>query len=56
LESKIFTAYLKIRYEIPLYDPMSGKDWYSVVWLSEDNLLKVKGHWVFKFISETENF
>ena len=39
-----------------IYDATSGKDWDSVVWLTEDNLLKVKGYWVFKFISETKTF
>ncbi len=39
-----------------IYDPTSGKEWDSVVWLTKDNLLKVKGYWVFKFLSETQTF
>jgi uncharacterized protein (DUF2147 family) len=39
-----------------IYDATSGKDWDSVAWLTDDNLLKVKGYWVFKFISETKTF
>lgn len=39
-----------------IYDATTGKNWDSVVWLTEDNLLKVKGYWVFKFICETKTF
>ena len=39
-----------------IYDATSGKEWDSVVWLTDDNLLKVKGYWVFKFLSETKTF
>ncbi|MDQ6757317.1 MAG: DUF2147 domain-containing protein [Bacteroidota bacterium] len=39
-----------------IYDASTGKKWDSVVWLTDDNLLKVKGYWVFKFLSETKTF
>jgi len=39
-----------------IYDGKTGKEWSSVVWMTKDNLLKVKGYWLFKFISETETF
>ena len=39
-----------------IYDASSGKEWDSVVWLTDDHLLKVKGYWVFKFLSETKTF
>ena len=39
-----------------IYDATSGKEWDSVVWLTDDHLLKVKGYWVFKFLSETKTF
>lgn len=39
-----------------IYDATSGKEWDSVVWLSHDHLLNVKGYWVFKFLSETKTF
>ncbi len=39
-----------------IYDATSGKKWDSVVWLTGDNLLKVKGYWLFKFLSETRTF
>ena len=39
-----------------IYDATSGKEWDSVVWLTNDNFLKVKGYWVFKFLSETKTF
>ena len=39
-----------------IYDATSGKEWDSVVWLTDDHLLKVKGYWMFKFISETKTF
>ena len=39
-----------------IYDATSGKEWDSVAWITEDNLLKVKGYWVFKFLSETKTF
>ncbi|MEP6948539.1 MAG: DUF2147 domain-containing protein [Ginsengibacter sp.] len=39
-----------------IYDARSGRKWDSVVWLTDDNLLKVKGYWVFKFVSKTDTF
>ena len=39
-----------------IYDATSGKKWDSVVWLTDDNMLKVKGYWLFKFISATKTF
>ena len=39
-----------------IYDATSGKEWDSVAWLTDDHLLKVKGYWVFKFLSETKAF
>ena len=39
-----------------IYDATSGKEWDSVVWLTDDHLLKVKGYWVFKFLSQTKTF
>jgi uncharacterized protein (DUF2147 family) len=39
-----------------IYDATSGKVWDSVVWLTDDHLLKVKGYWVFKFLSQTKTF
>ncbi len=39
-----------------IYDATSGKEWDSVVWLTSDNLLKVKGYWLFKFLSKTKTF
>lgn len=39
-----------------IYDATSGKEWDSIVWLTDDNLLKVKGYWVFRFLSQTKTF
>ncbi len=39
-----------------IYDARNGKKWNSVVWLTDDNLLKIKGYWVFKFLSATSTF
>ena len=39
-----------------IYDATSGKKWDSVVWLTKDNSLKVKGYWLFRWISETRTF
>ena len=39
-----------------IYDATSGKEWDSVVWLTDDHLLKVKGYWVFRFLSQTKTF
>jgi len=39
-----------------IYDAKHGREWDSVVWINNDHLLKVKGYWVFKFISETLTF
>lgn len=39
-----------------IYDARNGKKWDSVVWLTNGNLLKIKGYWVFKFLSETSTF
>ena len=39
-----------------IYDAKHGKEWSSVAWISNDHLLKVKGYWVLKFLSETLTF
>ena len=39
-----------------IYDPKHGREWDSVAWIDESGLLKVKGYWVFKWISETLTF
>jgi len=39
-----------------IYDAKHGRDWNSMAWITKDHLLKVKGYWVFKFISETLTF
>jgi uncharacterized protein (DUF2147 family) len=39
-----------------IYDARNGKEWDSVAWVTDDNLLKVKGYWVFKFLSQTKTF
>ena len=39
-----------------IYDATTGKEWNSIVWLTKDNLLKVKGYWLFRFLSETKTF
>ncbi len=39
-----------------IYDATTGKEWNSIVWLTKDNFLKVKGYWLFKFLSETKTF
>lgn len=39
-----------------IYDATSGKKWDSIVWLTKLNQLKVKGYWVFKFLSQTKTF
>ena len=36
-----------------IYDAKHGREWDSVAWINNEHLLKVKGYWVFKFISET---
>ena len=39
-----------------IYDAKHGREWDSVAWINSKGLLKVKGYWVFKFISETLTF
>ena len=39
-----------------IYDAKHGKEWDSVAWINKDHLLKVKGYWVFRFLSETLTF
>lgn len=39
-----------------IYDPKHGREWDSVAWINDSGLLKVKGYWVFKWISETLTF
>ncbi len=39
-----------------IYDAKHGREWDSIVWITKDGLLKVKGYWVFKWISETLTF
>ena len=39
-----------------IYDAKHGKEWNAVVWIDDEGLLKVKGYWVFRWISETLSF
>jgi len=39
-----------------VYVAKSGKEWDSIAWITKDNLLKVKGYWVFKFLCQTLTF
>jgi uncharacterized protein (DUF2147 family) len=39
-----------------IYDAKHGKEWDSIVSITKNGLLKVKGYWVFKWISETLTF
>lgn len=39
-----------------IYDATCGKEWDSVAWLTKDNLLKVKGYWLFRWLSKTNTF
>ncbi len=39
-----------------IYDPKHGREWDSVAWINDSGLLKVKGYWGFKWISETLTF
>lgn len=39
-----------------IYDAKHGREWDSIAWINKGGLLKVKGYWVFKFISETLTF
>lgn len=39
-----------------IYDAKHGKEWDSVVWINEAGLMKVKGYWIFKWISQTLTF
>lgn len=39
-----------------IYDAKHGREWDSMAWIHDEHLLKVKGYWVFKFISETLAF
>ena len=39
-----------------IYDAKQGREWDSVVWINSDGFLKVKGYWVFRWISQTLTF
>ena len=39
-----------------VYDAKHGREWDSVVWIDSQGLLKVKGYWVFRWISQTLTF
>ena len=39
-----------------IYDAKHGKEWKSVAWINNQGLLKVKGYWVFRWISQTLTF
>ena len=39
-----------------VYVAKNGKEWDSVAWITEDNFLKVKGYWLFKFLCQTLTF
>ena len=39
-----------------IYDAKHGKEWNSIVWINSQGLLKVKGYWLFRWISQTLTF
>ena len=39
-----------------IYDAKHGRYWDSLAWITNNGLLKVKGYWVFRWISETLTF
>ncbi len=39
-----------------IYDAKHGREWDSIAWINRDHMLKVKGYWIFKWISETLTF
>ena len=39
-----------------IYDAKHGREWDSVVWINKEGFLKVKGYWLFQWISETLTF
>lgn len=39
-----------------IYDAKHGKEWDSIAWINDQGLLKVKGYWIFKWISKTLTF
>ncbi|MGY3053788.1 uncharacterized protein (DUF2147 family) [Pedobacter sp. UYEF25] len=39
-----------------IYDPLTGREWSSVVYFDDQGELKVKGYWHFEFISKTLTF
>ncbi|MBK0383189.1 DUF2147 domain-containing protein [Pedobacter sp. SD-b] len=39
-----------------IYDPLSGREWSSVVYFNDQKQLEVKGYWHFEFISKTMIF
>ncbi len=39
-----------------IYEPRHGREWDSIAWINNAGLLKVKGYWVFKWISQTLTF
>ncbi|MGV8880099.1 MAG: DUF2147 domain-containing protein [Sphingobacteriaceae bacterium] len=39
-----------------IYDPLSGREWSSVVYIDDNGTLNVKGYWHFEFISKTLTF
>lgn len=36
-----------------IYDAKHGREWDSIAWINDAGLLKVKGYWIFKWISQT---
>ncbi len=39
-----------------IYEPRHGREWDSIAWINKAGFLKVKGYWLFKWISETLTF
>lgn len=39
-----------------IYDAKHGREWDSMAWINSQGLLKVKGYWIFRWISETLTF
>lgn len=39
-----------------IYDPTSGKEWSASVKLINENLMELRGYWLFKFFGKSMNF
>ncbi len=56
LEKLVYNPKLNMWEHGQIYDALSGKEWSSMAWLAEKDLLKVRGFWMIELFGKTMEF